>query len=68
MVFLHVNHNKHSAMIGKFDMETIQETEEKFKNGKLALSNIKVDPREFKLSDIDCQKEVLQEVEDDEDF
>ena len=41
-------------MIGKFDMETIQETEEKFKNGKLALSNIKVDPREFKLSDIDC--------------
>ncbi len=41
-------------MIGKFDAETIKETEEKFKSGTLPLSNIKVDSREFIISDVDC--------------
>jgi len=59
VVYLHTQHNKHGSMIGKFDKESILEHEEKFKSGKLPIQDIKVDPREFIISDVDCQKEVL---------
>lgn len=41
-------------MIGKFDAESIEEHEEKFKNGKLSLSDVLVDKRELQFSELDC--------------
>ena len=41
-------------MIGKFDKESVLAHEDKFKNGKLPLQEVKVDKREFLISDIDC--------------
>ena len=46
VVFTHVNHNKYAAMIGKFDEEVILSHEEEFKHGRIALRNLKVDPKE----------------------
>ena len=43
VVFTHVNHNKHATMIGKFDKESIMDHEDRFKNGKLAYRDLKVD-------------------------
>ena len=37
VAFMHVNHNKYAAMIGKFDEEAILDHEERFKTGKLPL-------------------------------
>ena len=59
---MHVNHNKYGVMIGKFDQESIAEHEEKFKNGKLPLSDVKVDKRELEFSEVDCQGQFLEEV------
>lgn len=70
VVFMHVNHNKHASMIGKFDQESILDHEDRFKLAKLPLSNVKVDQRELKFSDIDCQAQVSADStdENDDDF
>jgi len=48
--------NKQANLIGKFDKESLQEHEIKFKDGKLGLSDAKVKQKEMVLSDItDCQ-------------
>ena len=69
VVFTHVNHNKFTTMIGKFDRESIIDHEDRFKNGKLSLRNLKVDQREVKFSSTDCAAQVAADtIEDDEDF
>ena len=69
IVYLHQHANKYGVMIGKFDQESIEEHEDKFKNGKLSLRDAKVDKRELQFSEIDCKAQVLDEVtEDDDDF
>ena len=55
-------------MIGAFNKESIDEHEEKFKNGKLALKEAKVDKREMKFTEVDCQAQLLNVVEEDPDF
>lgn len=67
VVYTHVEHNKYGVMIGKFDKESIEEHEEKFKNGRLPLQDIKVDKRELEFSEIDCQAQFLSEVVDEDD-
>jgi len=54
IVYLHQQANKYGVMIGKFDAESIEEHEEKFKNGKLSLSDVLVDKRELQFSELDC--------------
>ena len=54
-------------MIGKFDEESIEEHEDKFKNGKMALSDVKVDKRELQFTDIDCAAQVLEQMDEDDD-
>ena len=69
VVFLHYNHLKYGTMIGRFDRESIEEHEEKFKSGKLPLQDIKVDKRELQFTEVDCQIPFMNEVvDDDEDF
>jgi len=67
VVYTHVEHNKYGVMIGKFDKESIEEHEEKFKNGRLPLQDIRVDKRELEFSEIDCQAQFLSEVVDEDD-
>ena len=55
IVYFNAQHNKYGTMIGKFDQESIEEHEEKFKSGKLSLREAKVDKREMKFNDIDCK-------------
>ena len=56
-------------MIGKFDRESIEDHEEKFKNNKMSLREANVDKREMKFTEVDCQAQLLAEVsDDDEDF
>ena len=47
IVYYNSQHNKYGNMIGKFDKESIEEHEDKFKNGKLSLREAKVDKREI---------------------
>jgi len=67
IVYLHQQHNKYGVMIGKFDEESIEEHEDKFKNGKMALSDVKVDKRELQFTDIDCAAQVLEQMDEDDD-
>ena len=56
-------------MIGKFDQESIQEHENKFMKGKLAMRDVKVAKKELMFSEIDCQKLFLEEqVPQDDDY
>ena len=41
-------------MIGKFDQESIQEHEEKFKKGQLSMRDIKVEKRDVQFTEVDC--------------
>ena len=54
IVYFHQHANKYGVMIGKFDEESIADHEEKFKLGKLALRDAKVDKHELQFSEIDC--------------
>ena len=67
VVYLHTSHNKYGAMIGKFDRESIEDHEEKFKSGKLSVQDMKVDKRDLKFTEIDCPAQMLAEVSDDDD-
>ena len=56
-------------MIGKFDQESIEEHENKFKKGQLAMLDVKVAKKELMFSEIDCQKLFLEEqAPDDDDY
>ena len=56
-------------MIGKFDQESIEEHENKFKKGQLAMRDVKVAKKELMFSEIDCQKLFLEEqVPDADDY
>ena len=69
VVYMHAGHNRYGSMIGKFDKEVVLTHEDKFKNGKLPLQEVKVDKREFIIADIDCPNQQLDEVvSDDDDF
>jgi len=69
IVYYAVDVNKHANLIGKFEKESLQESEIKFKEGKLGLQDARVKQSEMILSDIaDCSAHQLEIVEDDEDF
>jgi hypothetical protein len=69
VVFMHVNHFKYTPMIGKFDEESIADHEERFKTGKLALHDVKVDRRELRFSSVDCAAQQMDaSTQDDDDF
>ena len=69
VAFMHVNHNKYAPMIGKFDEEAIMDHEERFKTGKLALQEVKLDSKEIKIKDVDCANLQMEEsTQEDDDF
>ena len=69
VVFLRADKNKYGAMIGKFDKDSIKENDDKFKNGKIPMQEVKVEKRDVKFTDIDCPAQQLGAVDDaDDDF
>ena len=54
MVYYNSQHNKYGTMIGKFDEESLTTHEEKFKTGKIPLSEAKVNKRDIIFTEIDC--------------
>ena len=54
-------------MIGKFDRDSIEDHEERFKNGKLPLREAKVAKQNLQFTEIDCQAQVLEAASDDDD-
>ena len=56
-------------MIGKFDSQTVEEHESRFKNGKMPLSDAKVSKKDIVFDEIDCAS-LAQDtgLEKDEDF
>lgn len=45
VIFYNSQQNKYATMIGKFDRESIEDHEERFKQGKLATREAKVDKK-----------------------
>ena len=68
MVYYNSQHNKYGTMIGKFDEESLTTHEEKFKTGKIPLSEAKVNKRDIVFTEIDCPAQQLEAMEDDDDF
>lgn len=47
VIFYNSQHNRYGTMIGKFDRESIEDHEDRFKNGKLASRDAKVDKKQI---------------------